>query len=438
MELEELRREVGTVPLAKLDQVLTRDALYQRRQEKLDKLLGVTSDARRDHANIRALVNLRTGRSSRAERGAQARKDGDRRKRAFRERGEKAAKGLAASVRRLGGKVDKTLWLSHSVVTRLTARQLVEVAARGEVSTISHNKQVFALAMDVSRPLIGADFVETSLGYSGLDVPIGLLDTGVDSAHTALANAVAGQFDFTGEGTGDLHGHGTHTAGTIGSRDATYRGVAPGCSLFDFKMMNASGSTDAATAVTAIQAGVAQGMRVLSNSWGFSHANGNWVCNAGECVLCTAADNAMIAGVTFVVAAGNEDEDTCRTYDTHIRCPGHSVRALTVGASDDSDNMASFSSTGPTVDGRQKPDVTAPGVDIMSCERGTNGFVEMSGTSMACPHVAGLCALMIEKNPGLSAENQKRIIMQTAIDIGADPDLMGEGRVDAVAAVYAA
>jgi subtilisin family serine protease len=227
--------------------------------------------------------------------------------------------------------------------------------------------------------------------------------------------------------------------------------MAPACTIHDVKIMDQFGGTDSPSAVNGIQATVALGVQVASNSWGFTHADGNWVCAAGDCVLCVAADAASIeGGVIFVVAAGNENNDSCASYDTHLRCPGNARGVITVAASDDADNMASFSSLGPTPDGRAKPDVTAPGVDIGSVRATTgsdmNGsatpidanWINASGTSMACPHVAGLCATMAEKNAALTTAATRTILMATAIDIGATVDEMGAGRIDAVAAVNAA
>jgi subtilisin family serine protease len=100
--------------------------------------------------------------------------------------------------------------------------------------------------------------------------------------------------------------------------------------------------------------------------------------------------------------------------------------------------MASFSSLGPTADGRAKPDIAAPGVGIESCEFGTANFVAMDGTSMACPHIAGVCALMLEKNGALTPGDVKAILMRTAVDVGHTPEEMGAGRVNALDAVNSA
>lgn len=448
---ERLRSEVGSEVVGTVDRITLRDLIAERRREELDELLGEAGAeaAPTELAQFCVLLNRRTGRATargryapktRRERIIQAR-----RKRA---RGERLVRPLVDAVEAVGGQVEDTLWLTHSVVATVDADGLVALAARKDVVSVTHAKRVIALALDVSRPLIQADQVESGLGITGAGVDLAILDTGVDGGHVDLT--VVTQQDFTGEGVGDFHGHGTHTAGVATGNGTTYRGVAPGANLHDYKLMDSMGSTTDPIAVNAIQTAVADGMDVLSNSWGFTHRDGFWVDPDGTCVLCTAANNAT-DGSVFVVAAGNEDESTCGTYDTWIRCPGIAELIITVGASDDSDNMAGFSSRGPTPDGRCKPDVTAPGVDIIAARAGTgsdmNGganpidanYIEASGTSMACPHVAGLAALMLEKNPALSHAQVKNIMMATAVDIGADRCTeQGAGRVDALAAVNAA
>jgi subtilisin family serine protease len=211
--------------------------------------------------------------------------------------------------------------------------------------------------------------------------------------------------------------------------------------------MDNSGSMTAANGVAGLQAAVTAGAQVASNSWGFSHGgHGAWSDPDGTCILCTAADNAVAAGVVVVVAAGNEDNDP-GGMDTHLRCPGMARSVITVAASDKSDVMASFSSLGPTPDGRTKPDITAPGVNINSCRAAgtTLGppvdpdglFVTVSGTSMATPHIAGVAALMLNKNPKLTPAEVKGILMASTVNLGAPAISMGTGRIDALVAVNA-
>jgi serine protease AprX len=352
-----------------------------------------------------------------------------------------------------GAEVRDTFWITHSVHAVVDSDQLDHVAARADVLSLTAVKPLPLLALDVSRPKIRATQVEGNLGVDGTGVTVAVLDTGVDDTHPALTGGVVvGHQDFTGEGVGDMNGHGTHCAGVVASRDATFRGIAPGAQILDIKHLNSVGNGTEPNGLAAIQAAIDAGVDVASNSWGASHADGAWLDPPaagqpdGTCSFCQAANRASDAGVVFVVAAGNDDNDSCATYDTHIGCPGLAANAITIGASDDDDDMADFSSIGPTPDGRAKPDVTAPGVDIVSARAaGTSAgspvddnWTEESGTSMATPHVAGLAALILQKNPALTPVEVKDLIIGTAVDIGATPEEMGAGRVDALDAVTAA
>ena len=376
----------------------------------------------------------------------------------FRRAGESTLERPLADAATRGVRVKKRLWLTHSLVVDATSPQLIDLAARNDVRAINTDKHVVTANLDASRPLVRADLVE-GLGFTGAGVDVAVLDSGVDFTHRDLAAAMGNQLDFTGdpadpanppEGVGDLHGHGTHCAGVVGGRGKKYRGMAPGCTIHDYKHLNALGRGRPGDGIEAIQQAVTDGIQILSNSWGATHADGAWVDPDGTCILCVAADAAVANGAVFVVAAGNDDDDSCATYDSHIGCPGNARNAITVAASDDDDDMADFSSIGPTPDGRAKPDVTAPGVDIVACRASTGSdmggeadvvddiYLESSGTSMATPHVAGIVALMLEKNPALTPDNAKLTLMGTAVNIGATANEMGAGRVDALSAVNSA
>ena len=439
-QFEVLRNDLGTELVDRLDTISKRDMVRQDRDASFAKL---TDSEPPEERTFRVAVNLRIAKASPGRlsttRSVRARR---RLVSVQRRGGELALRRLKATCEETGAKVRRTLWLTRSLAVDCNRSQLEELASRQDVRSINHDKWVIATLMDVSRPLIGADQVENNLGFDGSGVDVAVLDTGVDFLHPALAPVMGTQQDFTSEGIGDFVGHGTHCAGTIASNDRTFRGVAPGATVHDYKLMSNNGSgggtTTSTIAVAAIQQAVADGRDVLSNSWGFSHADGNWTCADGTCVLCTAADAAMNSGVIFVVAAGNENNDDCKTYDTHLRCPGHATLPITVAGTDDTDAMYASSSLGPTADGRAKPDIAAPGVSIQSCEAGTSNFVSMTGTSMACPHIAGVCALMLEKNGSLTPGDVKAILMRTAVNVGHTPDEMGAGRVNALDAVNSA
>jgi len=156
-------------------------------------------------------------------------------------------------------------------------------------------------------------------------------------------------------------------------------------------------------------------------------------------------DNATAAGVVVVAAAGNDGADPGPTYDTHVNCPGLARGAITVGASQGTTSIFTLSSIGPTPHGRRKPDLVAPGVGIVTCRPPGTGlgnpinadFTRVDGTSSATAYVAGVVALMLQKNPALTPAEVKRILMETTIDLGADTQEAGAGCVDADAAVRA-
>lgn len=442
--IERLRAEMGSEVVAKIDRLLLRDLIYARKEQALAELLG--EGAVEPGQRYQVMINMQSGRQQPLPTAPPiSRRTARRFMAVLQKSGQLAISRLEHALREQEVPVLESYWLTHSVVADLTGEQLELIASRQDVRSVDAVKLQNVLCLDVSRPLIQADQVEDTLGFDGTGVNVAVIDTGVDAAHPALAGVVVSQQDCTGTGIGDAHGHGTHCAGVIASQDELRRGIAPGARIWDIKIMDANGNSQPNWAVCGIQAAVTAGVNVASNSWGWTHANGLWTDPDCSCALCTAADNAMAAGVVFVVAAGNEDNDTCSTYDTHIRCPGNACRVITVGASDDKDNMAGFSSIGPTVDGRTKPDVTAPGVDIASTRAsGTSmgspidaNWTVASGTSMACPHVAGVAALMLDKNPALTPGNVLSILMATAVNIGATPNEMGAGRVDALAAVNA-
>ena len=456
-DVARLRRELGRGVVDKLERRLVRDLIYERRQGALaEAAAGRAVDADAPAPRHEVMVHMRgtapggppLRRPERLARGAAAASAAT----ALRRSAELATARVKPELEAWDAEILDTLWITPSVRAVLAADGVERAAARGDVLSVTAVKPRFLLCLDVSRPRIRATQVEGNLGFDGSGITVAVLDTGVDAAHPALEGAVVGQQDFTSEGVGDMHGHGTHCAGVVASRDRKFRGIAPGASILDLKHMDSSGGGTEPAALSAIQAAVTAGADVASNSWGASHANGAWTDPPmagqpdGTCSFCRAADAASAAGVLFVVAAGNDDNDTCATYDTHIGCPGLATTALTVGASDDNDDMADFSSLGPTPDGRAKPDVTAPGVDIISARAsGTSmgspidaNWTQDSGTSMATPHVAGVAALMLEKNAAHPPADLKALMIGSAVDIGATPEEMGAGRVDALDAVNSA
>ncbi len=292
-------------------------------------------------------------------------------------------------------------------------------------------------ALDQSVPQIGAP-AAWKAGYTGKGVTVGVLDTGIDATHPDLAGQVKQAHNFTDGPAGDGFGHGTHVAsiiaGTAKASNGKYKGVAFDAKLLDGKVCDNDGYCEDSAILAGMQWAAAQKATAVNISIGGSDT-------PGEDPLEEAVGRlTRQTGTLFVIAAGNSGPD-----DHTIESPGSAEAALTVGAVDKQDNLADFSSRGPRVgDGGIKPDITAPGVDIVAARAaGTelgdpvgDKYVRLSGTSMATPHVAGAAALLAQQHPTWKASRLKPVLTSSA---KANPDLsvyeQGAGRVDVAKAI---
>ncbi len=274
-------------------------------------------------------------------------------------------------------------------------------------------------------------------GYDGTGVTVAVLDTGADQSHPDLAGRISTAVSFVpGETTADGNGHGTHTTSTVGGSGAASggleKGVAPGANLIIGKVLGDDGSGDDSWVIAGMQWAVAQGAKVISMSLGGSEPSD------GTDPMSQALDQLSAqSGALFVVAAGNTGSEAS------MSAPGAADAALTVGAVDSADQLADFSSTGPRYgDYALKPDIAAPGVDILAALAGGNAsdgyYTTMSGTSMATPHVAGAAAILAQEHPAWTGQQIKDALMSTAKAL---PDYtayqVGDGRVDLAAATGA-
>ncbi|MBZ9644143.1 S8 family serine peptidase [Streptomyces sp. PSKA30] len=285
-----------------------------------------------------------------------------------------------------------------------------------------------------STAQIGAQHVWAE-GNTGKGVKVAVLDTGVDPEHPDLVGQVddsASFIPYEPEIT-DYHGHGTHVASTVAgtgsASDGKERGVAPGARLAIGKVLDNEGRGESSWIIAGMEwAARDQKARIISMSLGGS---GDGTDPMSEAVNQLSRET----GALFVIAAGNGGPRS-------INSPGAADAALTVGAVDSADRLAEFSSQGPRDgDAGLKPEITAPGVDILAARshyrRGGSGYyTTMSGTSMATPHVAGTAALLAATHPDWTGPRLKEALVSSAKATPAyAPYQAGGGRLDAVAAV---
>ena len=299
-------------------------------------------------------------------------------------------------------------------------------------------------------------------GMTGSGVNICMLDTGVDDTiHESLLGRFVGGFNAitdTVENPDDDNGHGTHVAAMAlgtGGPSETYRGIAPGAGLVDVKVLGPSGSGKAADIIKGIDFCIANRYTYNIRVINLSVATPGFYPD-GRDAISVAVNAAVNAGLVASVCAGNDGP----RYNT-ITSPGAADNAITVGALDDDrtvvrtdDVVAPFSSRGlrtsdgdPDVLDEFKPDVTAPGMNVVSAQFNTvSGYVSMSGCSMATAIVSGVVALMLEKTPSLTPQQVKDTLRNTAeekngvLDPAVDPKYdrdYGWGEVDAFLATEA-
>jgi serine protease len=243
-------------------------------------------------------------------------------------------------------------------------------------------------------------------GYQseGAGIHVYVVDSGIRSTHSDFGGRVDTVNAFTmvqdGRGTEDCNGHGTHVAGIVGS--ATY-GVAKGVTLHPVRVVDCNGLGPVSNMIAGVDwiasryagGGPAQAVVNMSLRAGFSTA------------LETAVSNSIALGLTFVVAAGNDNDDACWLS------PGRLPEAITVGASDESDARWGSSNFGTCVD------LFAPGTAITSTSSiDDDATLAMTGTSMAAPHVSGAAALVLADHPTATPAEVAVAILSQATDDG--------------------
>ena len=385
------------------------------------------------------------------------------------------------------------LWMANALYFDATKAAIQSLVLRDDIALIGfakeqkcvpeRNETSSAFPLDEITPnviQVRADQV-WEMGYKGEGVVVAIIDSGVNYRHVDLADHLwDGGDEFPRHGYDvynhdndpvDDFGHGSHCAGIL-CGDGTggkHTGMAPEATLMCVKCMSASGYCNAANIAEGIQWAIGHGCDMFSMSMGLVKAS-----LSDRELLRRTCEAALDAGIVAAIAAGNEG-NKLNEYPIpyNVRTPGccpppymdeiqsHNPGGLScsvcVGAVDYNDNAASFTSHGPVTwssgknicyndypyrngDASQfgliRPDVCAPGMEILSLALYGNGYLLDSGTSMATPCVAGCMALMLSKDINLTPSEICRILEETAVPIeDGKSNIYGFGRVDALAAV---
>jgi len=385
-------------------------------------------------------------------------------------------------VYKFGGKIIQLHRRINAMVvefkTALTSEQLAWLEEHLHVD-IEPVKEVRAY-MDKAVVQSGVSIVQATTSFTGNGIKVAVVDTGINDNHPDLAGKVIARYDFSDKdyfGKSlwpwdwfkstpkipvapklDGVGHGSHCAGVIAGSGKTYKGVAPKVALIDARVLNDSGHGSNDTVIKGMSWAADQGADIISMSLGGE--------GTPDDAISREADALASEGIVVVVAAGNEGP-RAKT----IGSPSCAAKVITVGSVDQENKVTQYSSRGPVIyNGLDltKPDLVAPGGGTMSaygrcyyengitsvksfdtknnnCTVQADGtsYQRMSGTSMACPHVAGICALVLEAAPNWTKACPERcaavknLLKATVKKLPYSANECGVGLVDAKAAIDA-
>ncbi len=345
----------------------------------------------------------------------------------------------------------------------VTPNSLEEILSNCKhIKRVHLNREVKAF-LDVAVPSANAaNVVRNDVKLTGKGVKIAIIDTGI-YPHQDLSGRITDFVDFINNRTEpyDDNGHGTHCAGDAAGNGMAssfkYVGPAPEANLVGVKVLDKMGSGSLETVMQGVEWCIQYNennptskIDIISMSLG---STAQTFANEDADPMVQIVEEAWGSGIIVCVAAGNEGPRS-----SSIASPGLSDKVITVGALDDRDTMetktdddvANFSSRGPTIYGVTKPDILAPGVNIVSL-RSPNSYLDklqkssrvdsdyfvLSGTSMATPICAGIAALIKQNNPNIQPYQVKNALKQGAdYWSGKDPNIYGAGYINAENSIY--
>jgi serine protease AprX len=384
---------------------------------------------------------------------------------------DSAAEALTA---RLGGEVTKPLPIINAFAANVPGRAVPQLAAAPDVRWVSLDGPVQQASTDIGGSLtsaypqaVGASRLwnEGGVTTQGQNVTIAVVDSGItyhDDLGGASGSRVIGSAKFSSNSAGasDAFGHGTHIAGIIAGAgvdsNGAYIGIAPQANLLNVKVSDDQGAALTSDLVNGLQ-------WVLNNKGRYNIRVVNLSLNSAAAQsyqvdpIDAACEILWFNGIVVVASAGNN-------AGSSLTAPANDPFVITVGATDDrgtaglsDDTVASFSAAGLAANGSAKPDLVAPGTNIVSLMAGArttlpllhpdhivdaaNRYFRMSGTSMAAPMVSGAAALLLSANPALTPDQVKFRLKASAVRDpqrwpAYDSTRAGAGYLDVYAAVH--
>ncbi|MBU0910909.1 MAG: S8 family serine peptidase, partial [Gammaproteobacteria bacterium] len=325
--------------------------------------------------------------------------------------------------------------LTNSLVVSGDVKQAQLKAMNGVVAVFP--EQSYGIALQHSVPKVKAPEVwalkdNSGRQITGQGIRIAVLDTGVDFTHPALGGCIgagckvvaARNTILNNDDVTDVNSHGTHVAATALGKDTNGNGVAPDASLIAVKVMGDDGFGIDSSILAGLDFALdPDGDPATDDAADVINLSLGGPGNENS-PLSQAVNAAVQSGVVVVVAAGNN-------YDyLSISSPGTAKDAITVSNANSNDQIEGSSSRGPLQDASfLKPDLSAPGTDIMAAKPG-GGYQSKTGTSMAAPHVAGAAALLLQADPNLTPAQIKHKLVHSADKISANVAETGAGRLN--------
>lgn len=290
--------------------------------------------------------------------------------------------------------------------------------------------------MNIIRKEFDIDELHTR-GIKGKNVTVAVIDTGVYVNHMDLRDSLVTYIDMVNKRRNayDDNGHGTHIAGMILGRgilkNGFYKGIAPEASLISIKVLDKNGKGKIRDVINGLDWIVKNkdkyNIKIVNMS-----AGANNIESKDEELLIRSVEKLWDDGIVVIAAAGNNGPER-----NSISVPGNSKKIITVGAYDDNkpvyldkeQSMVNYSGRGPTKECIVKPEIVAPGYKIISCSNKGN-YESRSGTSMSTPVVTGMCALLLGEYQSLTPKEVKKILYDTAIDLGLPKNTQGWGKIN--------